>query len=148
MAGKFHGVFSLILILAAVAMALFYILRISLGWGLVYLAIVILANPLILYSYCAKCSCRKTACSHILPGRLAQWLPARKPGPYSIMDYIGTATSLGILLGFPQVWLWHNLAMFILFWMVLLVGLVEILFFVCHACDNDHCPINASLHSG
>ena len=50
MGSKFHGVFSLILILAAVVMVLIYMLCASLGWGLVYLGIIVLANPLALYS--------------------------------------------------------------------------------------------------
>jgi hypothetical protein len=140
MVGKFHGVFSLLLILAAVVMALFYLLSRSIGWGLVYLCIIIIANPVILYSYCAKCLCRQDACSHIFPGKLTRLLPARKQAPYSFLDYFTTAISFTVLFGFPQVWLRQRPAIFILFWILLIVGLVEILIFVCRACSNTNCP--------
>ena len=86
------------------------------------------------------CLCRDDACSHVIPGKLACLLPPRTPGPYSFMDYFGTAISLIALFGFPQVWLWQNLAMFALFWGLLIIGLVEILFFVCRNCSNTNCP--------
>ncbi len=140
MAGKYHGVFSLLLILAAVVIALVYMLSVSPGWGFFYIAIIIIANPIVLYSYCAKCLCREDACSHIIPGKLTRLLPTRKPGPYSFWDYFGTAISLIALFGFPQFWLWQSLAIFILFWILLLAGLFEILLFVCRACSNTNCP--------
>ena len=145
MAGKFHGVFSLILIIISVVIALIYLFQNSTGRGLAYLSIIIITNPIVLYSYCAKCLCREDACSHVLPGKLTRLLPARKPGPYSQMDFFSTAISLTVLFGFPQAWLWKNLAIFIAFWILLIVGLVEILFFVCRTCSNDNCPMNGSV---
>ena len=140
MAGRIHGVFSLLLITAAVVIALAYMLSQSISRGLVYLAILMLANPIVLYSYCAKCLCRDDSCSHVIPGKLTRLMPTRKPGRYTFMDYFGTAISLIVLFGFPQFWLWQNLAMFALFWGVLIIGLVEILIFVCRACSNTNCP--------
>ena len=145
MVSKFHGVFSLLLISAAVVIAIVYLLSHSIGWGLVYLGIIMLANPIVLYSYCAKCLCREDACSHIIPGNLTHLLPIRRQGPYSFWDYFGTAISLVALFGFPQFWLWQSLAIFILFWILLLTGLFEILLFVCRACSNTNCP-NCSLN--
>ena len=147
MVSKFHGVFSLILILISVVIALIYLLGKSTGWGLVYLCIIIIANPIVLYSYCAKCPGREDDCSHVIPGRLNRLLPARKPGPYSQMDFFSTAISLTVLFGFPQAWLWQNPAIFIAFWILLIVGLVEILFFVCGTCSNDNCPMNGSVQT-
>jgi hypothetical protein len=140
MVSKFHGVFSLLLISVAVVIAIVYLLSHSIGWGLVYLGIIMLANPIVLYSYCAKCLCREDACSHIIPGKLTHLLPIRRQGPYSFWDYFGTAISLVALFGFPQFWLWQSLAIFIFFWILLLAGLFEILLFVCRACSNTNCP--------
>ena len=144
MKDKFHGVFSLILIFAAVGLALVYMLNLSAVLGAAYLAIIIVAVPVVLYSYCAKCSCREGACSHVLPGRLIRLLPARRPGPYSLPDYLATALALIALLGFPQIWLWHNKIVFVVFWVILLAALAEILFLVCRTCNNQNCPINPS----
>jgi len=139
-ANKFHGVLSLLLILASVIIAIGYMLGKSINWGLVYLGIVVLANPMVLYSYCAKCLCREDACSHVIPGWLTRLLPTRKAGPYSFMDYLGTALPLVALFGFPQIWLWQSKGLLILFWILVTIGLVEILLFVCRTCRNANCP--------
>ena len=141
MRNNFHGVFSLILILASVVIALFYMLGVSPGWGFVYLGVIIFANPIVLYAYCAKCLCRNDACSHVLPGKLTRLLPNRKQGPYTYKDYFWTALSLTALFCFPIPWLWQNKALFLVYLLLLLVGLAEILFFVCRACLNKNCPI-------
>ena len=137
---KFHGAFSLILILISVVIALGYMLINSMGWGIVYLGTIVVANPIVLYSYCAKCLGREDACSHIIPGKLTRLLPIRKQGPYSFWDYFATALSLTALLGFPQFWLWQSKGIFTLFWILVTIGLVEILFFVCRTCRNANCP--------
>lgn len=140
MGSKFHGAFSLILISLSVVIAAGHLIANSIGWGLFYLGILALANPMILYSYCAKCLCREDGCSHVLPGKLARLLPARKPGPYSFRDYLVTAISLAAVIGFPQFWLWRSKGLWILFWILVATGLVEILFFVCRSCRNANCP--------
>ncbi len=141
MRNNFHGVFSLILILASVVIALSYMLIVSLGWGLAFLGIIILANPIVLYAYCAKCLCRDDACSHVFPGKLTRLLPSRKQGPYMLMDYFWTALSLMALFGFPLPWLWRSKVLFFGYWLLLLIGLAEILFFVCRSCRNANCPM-------
>ena len=137
---KFHGLFSLILICLSVVIAAAYLLGNFIGWGLVYVGIIALANPAVLYSFCAKCLCREDGCSHFIPGKLTRLLPARRPGPYSFLDYFATAAALAALIGFPQIWLWRSKGLFILFWVLVTIGLVEILFFVCRACRNTNCP--------
>jgi hypothetical protein len=141
MQSNFHGVFSLISILASVAIALFYLLSLSPGWGLAYLGVILLANPLVLYAYCAKCLCRDDACSHVLPGKLTRWLPARKQAPYTRMDYFWTALPLMVLFCFPIPWLWQSKALLLGYLLLLLIGFAEILFFVCRTCHNKNCPI-------
>ena len=139
MRSNFHGVFSLILIFASVLIALAYMLNVSLGWGLIYLGLIILGNPIVLYAYCAKCLCRDDKCSHVFPGKLTRLIPPRKQGPYTLMDYFWTALSLIALFGFPIPWLWHSNVLFFGYWLLLLIGLAEILFFVCHTCRNENC---------
>jgi hypothetical protein len=140
MGNKVHGVFSLILITISFVIAATYMLGNFIAWGLVYLVVIALATPMVLYSYCAKCLCREDGCSHVIPGKLTRLLPARKPGPYSSGDYLATAISLAALIGFPQFWLWRSQGLFFLFWILVTIGLVEILFFVCRSCRNANCP--------
>ncbi len=143
MRGNFHGVFSLIMILASVLIALIYMLNVSPGWGLIYLGTIILANPIVLYAYCAKCLCRDDGCSHVFPGKLTRLLPSRKQGPYTLMDYFWTALSLIALFGFPIPWLWQSNVLFFGYWLLLLIGLAEIPFFVCRTCRNENCPMSS-----
>ncbi len=140
MAQRFHGVSSLILIFLAVAVAWVYLLNLSSTGGLVYLSIIIVTTPVILFGYCAKCTCRENACSHVFPGKLTRWLPSRNQGPYTFGDYFWTGISLIALLGFPQIWLWQSKSAFIAFWILLVVGLAEILLLVCPRCKNENCP--------
>ena len=140
MKGNFHGVVSLILIFTSVVIALSFMLIISPGWGFGYLIAIIIAIPIILYAYCAKCLCREDACSHVFPGRLTRMLPARKQGPYALKDYVWTALGLLVLFVFPIPWLWQNKILFIGYWLILFLGLTEILFLVCRTCSNTNCP--------
>ena len=138
---RFHGVFSLVLISIAVIIALINMQRHSVNLGLAYLLIILFSTPIVLFSYCAKCTCRDGACGHVFPGMLTRLLPERKQGPYTKGDYFWTAISLIALLGFPQFWLWQSKTLFVVYWMLLLLGLTEILFMVCRACNNQNCPV-------
>ena len=141
MKSYFHGVFSIILILASVVMALAYMLSVSPGWGVVYLGTIILANPVVLYTYCAKCLCRENTCSHIFPGKLTRLMPPRKQGPYTRKDYFWTSLALIVLFGFPIPWLWQTTILYFSYWLLLLLGIAEILFYVCRTCRNANCPM-------
>jgi hypothetical protein len=140
MKGNFHGIVSLILIFTSVVIALSFMLIISPGWGLGYLIVIIVAIPIILYAYCAKCLCREDACSHVFPGRLTRMLPARKQGAYAFMDYVWTGLAIVVLFAFPIPWLWQNKVLFIGYWLIFFPGLAEILFLVCRTCSNTNCP--------
>ena len=141
MKSNFHGIFSLTLVLASVVIALLYMLSLSPVLGLAYLVVIIIANPIVLYAYCAKCLCREDACSHVFPGKLTRLLPARTQGPYTFADYFWTAISLIALFGFPITWLWQSKVVFFGYWLLLLIGLAEILFLVCRTCRNKNCPM-------
>ena len=141
MKDRFHGVFSLLLILVAIIMALVYLWGQSVVMGLTYLAITLMAPPTVLYAYCAKCICRSDSCSHVFPGKLTRLLPARREGPYMLSDYFWTAVPLILLFAFPQYWLWQNKTLLIVFWLFLLAALMEVLLFVCRGCGNESCPI-------
>ena len=142
---KFHGLVSLVLILVAIIIALTFMQHHSSSLGLIYLLIIVSSIPTILFSYCAKCTCKDGACSHVVPGMLTRLLPKRKQGPYTKADFFWTAVSLTALLGFPQIWLWKSKPLFVLYWILLFIGLLEILSLVCRACSNQNCPVNTSL---
>ena len=137
----FHGVFSLVLVAISIMAGLISILGESISMGLLYVGIILIVQPIVIFSFCSKCTCRLDGCGHILPGKLTQILPAREQGPYIFWDFFWTAIPLIVLFMFPQFWLWRNKILLIIFWSSCLTGLVEILLFVCRSCTNEKCPV-------
>jgi hypothetical protein len=135
----FHGVFSLLLFVLAIVVALISLSNRSFWLALLYLVNVGLACYGILYAYCAKCSVRLYDCSHVIPGSLTRYLPIRKQGPYTFLDYAGTILFLLVLVLFPQYWLLTDLAALLLFWVLAVVATAEILVYVCRQCENEKC---------
>lgn len=141
-ARKVHGVVSLCLILAALGVGAFAMFEMSVTQGLFYVALLCMGGVAILYAYCSKCACRMENCGHIIPGFLTRFLPERKPGPYSKLDTLIVAVALGVLLILPLYWVWSAPLKLAAFLALLLLGLVEIRFFVCAKCENNACVIN------
>ena len=137
---KFHGVFSLILIFFSIVIGLLFIMNKSLPMGLLYIAIIFISPMIVVYSFCSKCICRLDSCGHIFPGKLSKLLPSRKQNNYTMLDILGAAVSLTVLIIFPQFWLWENKIFLIIFWLLLFIALVEIMLFVCRNCNNEKCP--------
>ena len=140
MYNKFHGVFSLILIFFSIVIGLLIIMNKSLPMGLLYIAIIFISPVIVVYSFCSKCICRLDSCGHIFPGKLSKLLPSRKQNNYTMLDILGAAVSLTVLIIFPQVWLWENKNFLIIFWLLLFIALAEIMLFVCRNCNNEKCP--------
>jgi len=138
---KFNGVFSLILLLAAVCVGVYAIAKYSVVIGAVYIGITAFCVLGIIYSFCAKCECRSGSCSHVIPGKMTNLFPDRKQTNYSFGDIFFTIVSLLVILLFPQYWLWRNTSLVILFWILIAAAVVEILFFVCKNCKNKKCPV-------
>ena len=134
-----HGIVSLILFKTAVLTALVYLFAISTVAGLIYLALISVAVPSVMFAYCAKCDARDNYCSHLFPGKATRWLPSRKPGPYSLADIFVTAVSLAAIIIFPQFWLWQNKAVLLFFWTLSVMATIEILLRVCPDCRNHNC---------
>ena len=142
MKNRFHGVFSLVLIVTAVVVALIFLFTKSFPLGILYLALIIISSGVVLFAYCSKCTCRSTGCSHVFPGKLTRFLPVRKDGPYTSGDIPATSISLLVLFLFPQYWLWQNTELFVLFWVLTLGAVVEIRLFVCKECRNGICMMS------
>ncbi|MFH1981979.1 MAG: hypothetical protein ABIL58_09040 [Pseudomonadota bacterium] len=141
MHGTFHGVLSLVLIGAAVAAAFVGIVTVSPAAGAVYILLVVVAVPIILFAYCAKCPVRLTGCRHGIPGPMTRYLPQRRDEPYVILDYIGLALPLALLVGAPQPFLWQSPPLLTVFWGLMIAGGLEIRRYVCTGCHNRFCPL-------
>jgi hypothetical protein len=134
-----HGIFSLLLFLLAIIVALISLSLQSFWLALLYLVIAGLSACGILYAYCAKCRARHENCSHVIPGSLTSYFPIRKQGPYTFLDYALTILCLLVLVLFPQHWLLADRLALLLFWILVVIATAEILIFVCRHCENERC---------
>jgi hypothetical protein len=139
MKNTFHGIFSMLLFVLAIVIALISLSNQSFWLALLYLVIIGLCSCGILYAYCAKCVVRLNNCSHVVPGSLTRYFPMRKQDPYTFLDYAGTILSLLVLILFPQYWLLKDLVALLLFWGLAIIATAQILFFVCRQCENEQC---------
>ncbi|MZP29034.1 hypothetical protein GTO91_04825 [Heliobacterium undosum] len=138
---RWHGVLSIGLIGLAFVLGFVALLPYSSSIAFGYLLVLVLAVPVIVFSYCSKCLCRVYACGHVFPGKLTLWLPERKSDAYGLADYTGVIVPLLLMVGIPQYWLWKHTYLFSAFWVLLAIAVAEIRAFVCKGCGNEHCPL-------
>lgn len=138
---RFHGLFSLVLVAASLLIGVYALMSDSIIAGIVYMAVIVVSIIVILYSYCSKCECRLNSCGHVIPGRLTRFLPERRDRGYNVFDYIGVLLPLAVIILLPQLSLWKNKILFSIFWVLLVIALIEIFFFVCTKCVNNKCPL-------
>jgi hypothetical protein len=139
---KFHGIFSITILAAAITVAAITLLSHSWILALIYLGVVFFSFMGISFFYCAKCCCRIKRCAHVLLGKLTLLMPHRTEGKYSGFDIIATFICVGLIFGFPQYWLFHTLVAGLVFWLAAGFAFVEIFVFVCTACENRACVLN------
>jgi membrane protein YdbS with pleckstrin-like domain len=137
-----HGILSLLMLLMAIVIGALSVFKSSVVLTVAYLGASMILFMVVIYSYCSKCPCRLHSCAHILPGKLTTFLPSRKVGQYTALDFLGVTIPLVIIFAFPQLWLIKNLFLLIVFWALVIVALVEIRFSVCKGCGNNYCPLS------
>jgi hypothetical protein len=137
-----HGIISLFLILMAIASALGAVFPRSPVFGLLYILIVVLCTINIVYSYCAKCPCRRGGCAHGVFGWLAFRFTKRKDGPYGFFDIASTMISIAAIVLIPQLWLIDSPVSLIMFWVFFCLAGLDIVFLVCPDCANSYCMFN------
>jgi|WetSurMetagenome_2_1015567.scaffolds.fasta_scaffold00249_5 hypothetical protein len=133
------GILSLFLVFMAIAIALGVVFPTAPLMAAMYVVIALFGFLLMLVSYCAKCPCRQSGCSHVLPGKLVGLLPKRKEVPYTPMDYAFTIIGAAAVLLIPQLWLIHNIPAFVMFWLCVVVAALVSYLLVCPDCPNKYC---------
>ena len=133
-----HGLVSLALIggcviLGAAAMFLEWWML-----GVAYLSSSVIAAFSIVYGFCSKCP-SQDQCGHLLPGRLARVF-RREPSPCTALEIATVAVACLILFGVPQLYLWRQPALFVIFWGMAIFAGIKIRCCVCPACANRFCP--------
>jgi hypothetical protein len=139
MSKRFHGLTSLGLVALALVIATVVMFQTSWVLGVVYLVVCVAAAATVVYAYCAKCPC-KARCAHILPGKAALALE-RQPEPYTKTELLALLVAFLLLMGMPQPWLWRHSSLFIAYWVLSAIALVEVRATVCRSCDNVYCPL-------
>jgi hypothetical protein len=139
MTKRFHGITSIVLVAVAIVIAAIAVFRASWVMGVIYLALCVAASLTIIYAYCAKCTC-KEHCAHVFLGKAAMTFD-RQPGPYTATEITALVLALALLLGLPQFWLWRHTGLFVTFWALNAIAVIQIRIVVCPACDNAHCPL-------
>lgn len=135
---KKHGIISIVIVFLAFVIGITAIFLERPDLAFLYILIILAGFLIIMYSYCTKCEGRFN-CGHVIIGKIAQWLPVRKNGSYTKLDYIGVILPFLIVLVFPQIWLWKIKWMFFAFWILLIIAVLEINKYVCTKCVNVKC---------
>jgi hypothetical protein len=137
---KAHGVMFLILATGAWLLGMAVVMSRSLPWGVFNLALIAASFAAVIYFYCAKCTARKV-CSHILPGYLTRYFPARKTEPYSTADTVVMAAAFLAMTVFPLSWLVRNIPALLVYGALLAIAVVELRAKVCGDCKNVFCVL-------
>jgi len=136
-----HGLISFLMGCLAIIIGCAAIAQSSILLAILYLCIVAFCGLIILYSYCCKCPCRLTSCAHLIPGKITTVLPRRMIGKYSLVDFIGFAVPMIIVIIFPQYWLVKKVPYLVAFWLLIIIAVADSYSVVCIGCENRYCPL-------
>jgi hypothetical protein len=139
---QIHGVASLFIISLSVLIGFYALAKESDAYALTYAGIVLAGSLLIIYSFCAKCPCKRDSCGHLIAGKMACALPPRKTEKYSSAEIIITVVSIGAIMFFPMPILLKEPYLLAAYLLMLLPGILELRFCVCPGCGNINCPVN------
>jgi hypothetical protein len=142
MSRQFYGVGSLALVGVATVLAAIAMFSASVVLGVIYLVICVAASNAVIRAFCAKCAC-KAHCGHVFPGRLAQRV-ARPAAPYTAAEWTTLGVAMLALMGLPQLWLWQMPGLFVTYWVLTGIAVIEIRQVMCRGCANTFCPLRAA----
>jgi hypothetical protein len=139
---KFNGITSLLFFGMSVLIGLYILRTNSVNLTILYIVIMLATAIMIPYVYCTKCPCRKTNCAHVLPGLITRFMPDRDSESYTVIDWAIVMILLGLLILLPQFWLYENILLFSIFWILSITAVLQIQFFICKTCDNKKCILH------
>jgi hypothetical protein len=141
MKNRIHGLVSILLAIFALVLGLYSVISQSLVYGLMYAAVMTVSPFIIGYAFCSKCPCKVDSCGHVFVGKITKYVPERKQGSYTMIDYIAVCIPVLVLIAFPQMWLWDNKILFGIFWVCFMAAGIDVIFFVCTRCGNKECAM-------
>jgi len=135
-----HGIISLILVVIAFILGIIFTTIHNLWLGLTLIAILIFFFLLVPKYVCSKCPMRGQ-CGHVVMGKISILLSSYCPDKFSLKDLLILLATAIPLVVVPQFFLISKPVFIIIFWMLLIISIVDILLFVCPNCSNIKCPL-------
>jgi hypothetical protein len=136
-----HGIISLILFFITLGIGVASIVIYSVFIGFISFFTILIALIMVSILYFSKCKCRDN-CNHVIIGKISVLLSKYKPGNYKSNDLVfGIIIPMFIAIALTQYWLLKTPMLFIFYWVVFVLAIVEIYFFVCNNCLNKKCSM-------
>jgi len=138
---KITGLGSILLVFVALGIASSQLFQASVIFGFVYLVCIPIAFLNVSYHYCRKCPhVANDTCRHVVLGWAVKKLfKYNLSSKYTFKDLIFAAVPLGILVILPQYWLFVNMPLFVVFWVLMLIAVMIVRTGVCVTCQNTKC---------
>ncbi len=142
---KIPGLSSIALMFIAIVLADIRLFTISITSGVIYTVLIPILFLFVLYCYCRKCphsanGATKGTCRHVILGKITSSLFGNsKPAKYTIKEILSALIPLLILIAFPQYWLFRDITLFIVFWILMLAAGIIVRTGVCPGCKNVNC---------
>lgn len=143
---KTHGTISISIIFTALIIGFLSIFEYSLPFSILYVGAILLFLFLVGFIYCSKCLSRDN-CNHLFMGSLSKLISPYKKGKYTKFDIIvGVVLPMLIIYILPQFWLYKNIYYMVSFWVLTLIGLIDVVIVVCVNCSNTKCMLCKNKH--
>lgn len=137
---RFHGVMSVILTLTAFACANYQLYVESLFLGVIYSVWIPIMLLITVQAFCTKCPhMADNTCRHALEWIIIKLIKVKEPSKYTLWETIRATIPLCIGVIFPQYWLFNNIPVLVVFWVIMIMVVLEIRQYVCKDCQNTYC---------
>lgn len=142
MPARVYGVLSLVAFAGAVAIAALAGWRESPALGVAYVALALVSLLAIVAVFCSKCADRDR-CGHVVLGPVARLMRREiRKGAYTGVELALNSIALALIFLLPLGWLWRFPLALGGFFLLLLLGSIDIRARVCPACGNAACPLS------
>ena len=122
---KIHTYIFLITFIIIIILGIYIVFLNSIITGIIYSIFIILSSFFLAYTGCTQCVFNKKSCRHIIPGILTRILPKKERIKYTKKNTIAVYITFLILIMIPQIHLWNNKELFVLYWIFVIINIIE-----------------------
>lgn len=142
-----HGIISLIFVIIAFIIGIVFTTIQNIWLGFILIAALVLFFIFVPKHVCSKCPMREQ-CGHVVMGKISIQLSSYCPDKFNLKDLLILLTTAVPLVVVPQFFLFSKPPFIFIFWIFMIISIVEILLFVCPNCSNIKCPLNKNFKEG